>query len=390
MSELRGGSPSHVPPQVMGTEVVPAVASDPRVVRMKDALRKGGGREEQAVSIPFILTALRRWWRVAAPVALLLAAGGGTLVRLFFCEPTYEANAWFRIEGNAPFVAFQPRSDESSKAFFETQVELIRSPLVLGPAVARPEIGGLPRLAKIGDKIGWLSKQVRVTSLGDSELFTICFSDRQPKDAAAVVNAITEAYFALRDASEGERRQRVLQLLEKEKEKRGEEVCRLREELRSLAEHVKDRDITAPRSDADYAAKRPAGDLQGQLVAAQVERAVLEARIQATEEGLKSQTQRNVPTAGDAAPGGQKGLSKLEAGLKDATVDRQIAESEAVKQQLALILAKQVRLRDIEKVASAGKRDPVYAQLQAEIAQDQQTLDKLRQDLRPSLRKKRN
>ena len=55
------------------------------------------GRPEQGLTPRFVLTALRRWWMVATPVGLLLAAAGGAVVYLLF-EPVYEAAAWFKIE----------------------------------------------------------------------------------------------------------------------------------------------------------------------------------------------------------------------------------------------------------------------------------------------------
>jgi hypothetical protein len=73
----------------------------------------------------------------AVSLGLILAIIAGGLVYVLF-EPQYETSAWLRTESRVPYVAFPPRED--SRRFVATQVELIRSPLVLGPVVSDPEI----------------------------------------------------------------------------------------------------------------------------------------------------------------------------------------------------------------------------------------------------------
>ena len=88
----------------------------PRTVRGRPC------QPEQGLTPRFVLTALRRWWMVAAPVGLLLAAVGGAAVYLLF-EPVYEAAAWFKIEERTPYLAFETKDEGRSKVFFQTQIE---------------------------------------------------------------------------------------------------------------------------------------------------------------------------------------------------------------------------------------------------------------------------
>ena len=118
----------------------------------------------------FVLTALRRWWMIAAPVGLLLAAIAGAVVYLLF-EPVYEAAAWFKIEERTPYLAFESKDEGRSKLFFQTQIETIRSPLVLGPVIKRPEIAQMPEIARQADKVAWLAKQIKVTVGGRVGVF---------------------------------------------------------------------------------------------------------------------------------------------------------------------------------------------------------------------------
>ena len=101
---------------------------------------------EQGLTSRFVVTALRHWWKVALPVALLLAGVGGTIVYLLF-EPVYEASALFQIDERTPYLAFESKEEGRSKLFFQTQIETIRSPMVLGPVVKRPEIAKAPEIS---------------------------------------------------------------------------------------------------------------------------------------------------------------------------------------------------------------------------------------------------
>ncbi len=153
---------------------------------------KGGG-------LFFALNVLRRWWLIAMPVGLVLGGAGSAAVWLLF-QPQYEAAAWLKIDEKAPFVAYETKSEESrSKEFFQTQIEMIRSPLVLGPVVERPEIARLADLQRKPDTIAWLAKQVKVSPVGESELFRIIYSSGDAAAAAAITNAITESYFKIHD-----------------------------------------------------------------------------------------------------------------------------------------------------------------------------------------------
>ena len=59
-------------------------------------------------------------------------------------KPQYEAAAWLKIDERTPYLAFDIKDDSGSRGFCQTQFELIRSPVVLGPVVARSEIAQLP------------------------------------------------------------------------------------------------------------------------------------------------------------------------------------------------------------------------------------------------------
>ncbi len=337
---------------------------------------RGSAQGDQALSARFVLTALRRWWKAALPAALLLAAAGGTIVYLLF-EPVYEAAAWFQIEERTPYLAFETKDDTRSKMFFQTQIEIIRSPLVLGPVVKQPEIARLPELARESDKVSWLASRIKVTSVGNSELFRILYAGPDPKNAAEVVNAVTESYFKLRDQTDIERNQRIIDLLGQERGKRSREVMRLRNNLRALAEQAADKDPFAANIEGESPKNHPLANLQTKLIEAQVEGAVLEARIKAAEEELES-----TKSAGATLPAEIKQmLSEQELALLDVMADQIVEDSDEVKRQKEIIAAKRMNLKETEQLVAKGKRSPVYERLLTDIRNDERTLERLRAEL---------
>jgi len=102
--------------------------------------RPSGDDSTSSLKPAFVLNTLRKWWKLTVPLGLTLAAVMGTLLFVTY-KPTYEASAWLRIKESTPFVVVQSR--DHSRSFAETQIELIRSPLVLGTVVAQPDIARL-------------------------------------------------------------------------------------------------------------------------------------------------------------------------------------------------------------------------------------------------------
>ena len=356
--------------------------SELQPIRWNKSIARPAAQPEQAMTVQFVLGALRRWWMVAAPIGLLLAAAGGATVYLLF-EPVYEAAAWFKIEDRTPFLAFEVKDEGRSKMFFQTQIEMIRSPLVLGPVIKRPEIARLPEIARQPNKVAWLAKQIHVTSVGESELFRVLCAGPDPKDAANVVNAVTESYFKLRDQSDTERNQRIIDLLAQEQNKRSVEVSRLRDNVRNLAKAATGRDPFAGRLELDSSQNHPLADLESRLITAQVERTVLEARIKAAEEELEAKRKEGDSSAEEE--GVQ--ASKQEAAFRNAMVDKIIANSAEVLQQEALIAAKRSRLTEIRNKLAKGKEDPAYVRLANEINGDERALDQLREEMKPQARR---
>ena len=319
--------------------------------------------EPQGITAGFVFSAVRQWWKVAVPIGLTLAIGAATLVYVFF-EPVYVASAWIRIHEKPPSLVF-PDKDDRTQLFVQTQIELMRSPMVLGPVVSEPEIARLPEIQEQEDPIQGLSRQIRVEQVGESELFKVSYASPVAANSALIVNAVVTQYFNLRKSSDTARKQRVIELLEKEKVRRSDEVARLRESVRQLTTDATGKDpFAAP--DPELPVPHALAELLGRLVIEEVEREVLKAQIKALEETL-SESAVEVP---------------------EGMVEQVVEEDAEIQRPKRLIKANRSKLRDIETKSAQGTESPSYKQLSDEIDQDEETLNKLKEELQGQIKTK--
>lgn len=340
--------------------LVPMPSSKLRTMHVRSA-PSGSGGSHPPMTARFVLNAVRQWWKVAAPVGLVLAAVAAALIYMFF-EPVYESSSWLRIYETTPYIAFQSRDD--SRRFIETQVQLIRSPMVIAPVISQPEIAGVPEIEEQDSPVEWLGRQIQVKPVGQSELFRISFASPDPENSARIVNAVVNAYFNLRSQDDAERVQRVIELLDEERERRSSEVARLRENVREMAKEATGKDPFAANPASDTSVNHPLAELQSRLTTAEVEEEILKAQVQAVEE-LTSKQKVEVP---------------------DGMVERAVEEHAEVQRLRALLLAKRSKLHEIETRSAKGDKDPFYQQLFKEITLDEKALEQVRNELRGQVR----
>jgi polysaccharide biosynthesis transport protein len=325
-----------------------------RSARMPE--RPSHAPSQTLISVGAVLKVVRRWWKIGIPVGVVLAAISVIFVYRGFV-PVYRATAWLRIENQAPYVAFETRG--RSDEFVRTQLQLIRSPMVLERAVGKPEIAAFPEIKESPDPIGWLSSRVSVNSVGNSELYHVAFTGPDPGHAAQIANCVAEAYFQVYTQDDAERSQRVIELLEQEKRRRAEEVRMKQESLRELTKQLTGRDPIAGALQP-LAIEQPLAKLQGHIVDSQVEGEMLKAELQAVEE-LAAQDQIEVP------PG---------------MVDRQLADHPLY----AELAEQREKLSETELHARQGKQSPVYLQLEAGVKQLEAKAEKVRTELLAQLK----
>lgn len=196
-----------------------------------------------------VLNALRRWWKLVIPIGALLAVAAVAVVLLLF-HPVYRATAWLRIASRPPYVVFQESENEQETArYIATQMQLVRSPMVLMPVVGEPEVAAIALVRRERDPVSWLADHLEMERIGNSELFRLSFKCTDPAAAVTLVNAVTSTYLAFRTKSDNETRNRIVRSLEEENSKQLEQIKRLRANLRELtAQNSKNSTLGSPDS----------------------------------------------------------------------------------------------------------------------------------------------
>ncbi|MFW6107023.1 MAG: polysaccharide biosynthesis tyrosine autokinase [bacterium] len=319
--------------------------------------------QSSALNLAFVLTVLRKWWKVGAPLGLLLA-GAGVAVMWWQFEPVYKAQAWLRIENRRPYIAFPTK--DGSRQFVNTQVALIRSPLVIEPALSKLDVSGITELAGRRDKVKWLGDKINVKSVGNSEFFVVSYESPNRQNAADVVNAVIDAFEVARGSADADRTQKIVELLDTEQRRRESKVSELRERVRQMTKEATGKDPYAAKPEAETAAENPLSGLHMQLADAEVKRTVAEVQAQALEQSIAS-SEFEIPD-----------------GVIQEAVDNH-SEVQAVEEAIA---ARTKTLAEYEGTLVGGKEHPRYVELSEVLAEDKDRLERVRQQASQEIRSK--
>jgi polysaccharide biosynthesis transport protein len=138
--------------------------------------------------------AFRRRWIPALVLALTLGSLAAALTYVFLPRG-FEAVAWLRVrDKSGMFGAGMGRDNAEYEAYRKTQVQLIKSPLVLMAALRRPGIDSLGTLKGEEDKVGWLMRNVQVSAPMESEVLQVRLRGEDAREITQIVNAVTNAY----------------------------------------------------------------------------------------------------------------------------------------------------------------------------------------------------
>lgn len=333
--------------------------------------RPRSGRGDADPSFDLVLHVLARWWRVLLPVTLVLLVVANSIVFYVF-RPRYRAAAWLQVKSQQPYVAFREQEvadREDARKYVQTQMELMRSPLVLARALGQPEIARTPELARRRDPVDWLARQgLEITPKGDSELLEVAFAGIDPQASAQLVNGVVNAYFSIRDEKNGAQVQAVILLLENERARRAEEIKLLQSEVRQLQAQLVQRDPARASNSLQateiVVSENPLQQVREGLAQAEIQGKVLESQARALEESLQSPPE--VPTVlVDRELNQRREIQELEAQLND---------KKALLQQVGLALAK-------------PGTDQRYQRLESDIRQLENKLASLRDVNRPAVRR---
>ncbi len=140
---------------------------------------------------------------LATLLVVAITAGLGLFVYLEVKKPEViksEAVAYLQVRRSAADAGWSEGFvDEESEQEFDRfrclQIEMLRSKSLLVRAVRDPSISGLSFLRYMSDPVAWLKKNLKIDYPNDGEILRIRLSASDPSQAAAVVDAVIDAYF---------------------------------------------------------------------------------------------------------------------------------------------------------------------------------------------------
>lgn len=189
--------------------------------------------------------AFRRRWPAVIFFGLITAAvcAGAAW---FLVVPRYSATALIRVSAANQAVLFQSSGDARSfDVYKSTQLEYLRSRFVLVSALRRPEVARLASIQNEPDPVRWVSERLSVRYPGNAELMQVSVTSEKGDEAAALVNAIVDAYMEeVVDVEQNERRNRLGELDQLFVEKESE-VRKLQNDLKQLSAQLETGDSQA-------------------------------------------------------------------------------------------------------------------------------------------------
>jgi capsular exopolysaccharide synthesis family protein len=278
-----------------------------------------------------LLHALRRRWLPALALALVTGVAFAVPVWLFLPRG-FEAVVWLRIRASGTLLN-EGRSAEYD-AYRKTQLQLLRSPVVLNAALRKPGISSLKTITEQDDPQNWLARTIEPVLQGDSEVMQLKFRGAVAEDTAKILNAITSCY--LDDIVNKDRQDRLSRRDQLEKKFKENQT-----ELRSRRETFNDLARTLGTRDSQEVATQRGllmdqlGTARGRMIQAENDLERLEAEIAIIEFRKDEVADARADKHGDEAEGGDDGADQLASEeLIEAALSRE-PEIRALESQIA-------------------------------------------------------
>lgn len=195
---------------------------------------------EGGISARRFLHALRRRWLPAAVIGSLLSMACAVPMYLFLPRG-YEAVVWLRIRSATNLLGGASDMREY-EAYRKTQIQLLKSPVVLHAALRRPGISSLRTISEEDDPVRWLADSLETNAQTESEVLQLKLRAPVAEEAAKILNAVTTCY--LDDIVNKDRQDRLARrdALEKKYRENQSELRSKKESVNQLAKTLGTRD----------------------------------------------------------------------------------------------------------------------------------------------------
>ncbi len=165
----------------------------------------------------------RHLWVVLLPVLLALSLAWIYLLR---ATPQYTSTSRIYVEQMGPsiFEKSAPGAITRWDSYLYTQAEVLRSTAILSAALKAPALADLPSFADANSPLGALRDNLEVEVGKRDDIINVSFTSPYPEEAAAVVNAVVDAYIASHNKRQSSLSAELVKVLGEERAKREKEL----------------------------------------------------------------------------------------------------------------------------------------------------------------------
>lgn len=154
----------------------------------------GEHSNSEAAWMQLVNVLIRRKWIVLSILCLVVAV---TAVLAFNLPPIYEADSTFRVQQQGQRIKGIEEfrlSDITGLDVMATHCQTIKSNSVLSAALSKPGITELPTFADEERPLELLKDKVEAKPVERAQIVRVSYASKFPQDAAAITNAVVEAY----------------------------------------------------------------------------------------------------------------------------------------------------------------------------------------------------
>jgi len=259
-------------------------------------MRSSVHEEENEVSFKFLLSVWNQWWKWLIPISLMLAIASAAIVMMTF-KPKYRASASINIAEQTPWL-IQKDVDGKAQKFVATQIEMLRSPLVLSAALDDPKISRMKEIQSRLNPVEWLEeKGLEIQPVGQSTLIEVAFAGVDPDVSAHLVNTVIDKYFDTQNTFKTRQLQEVIKVLNDNRARQEKNVHQLQRRVKSLSEGLEVIPDLSSGNMTIINRPNPAQDIMDQIRETQFDVADLRASVSAIQSTLKDPNSNYVPTS---------------------------------------------------------------------------------------------
>ena len=193
-------------------------------------------------------------WKCGLIAGLILGSLAAVIL-LMVCRPQYKATATIQVRAARPnFLVDYPRiSQYEYESFVNTQIALLRNPIVIDRALEQPEVARLPIVIQQRDKRGWLTQKLRAKHVGNSEIVHISIKTNSEDASEKIVNAVVDAYFQFIDEVARTTNVNLISSLRVEERRQRQLAQRLQENIRTKTREAANSEIVEAENEVDVA-----------------------------------------------------------------------------------------------------------------------------------------